>query len=94
MKFVAVMADGQGSHKCSWNLLFVFYCFSGDKRRTERAGLLYQTSKKGVTLLLGSITLIPPMVFMKPSSYLKVTAIMPLIITLAHPENRRGSFYY
>ena len=41
----------------------------------------YQTPKKGVTLLLGSITLIPPMVFMKPSSYLKITAIMSLIIT-------------
>ena len=45
-------------------------------------------------ILLGSITLIPPTVSMKPSSYLKVTAIMSLIITLAHPENRRGSSYY
>ena len=31
---------------------------------------------------------------MKPSSYLKVTAIMSLIITLTRPENRRGSSYY
>ena len=55
---------------------------------------LYQTPKKGVTYLLGSITLIPPTVSMKPSSYLKVTAIMSLIITLAHPESRRDSSYY
>ena len=54
----------------------------------------YQTPRKGVILLLGSITLIPPTVSMKPSSYLKVTAIMSLIITLAHPENRRDSSYY
>ena len=53
-----------------------------------------QIPRKGVILLLGSITLIPPTVFMKPSSYLKVTVNMSLIITLAHPENRRGSSYY
>ena len=64
------------------------------ERRTKRGAYLYQTPKKGVTHLLGSITLIPPTVSMKPSSYLKVTAIMSPIITLAHPENRRGSSYY
>ena len=31
-----------------------------------------QISKKGVILSLGSIILIPPTVFMKPSSYLRV----------------------
>ena len=55
---------------------------------------LYQIPRKGVILLLGSITLILPTVLMKPSSYLKVTANISLIITLAHPENRRGSSYY
>ena len=46
------------------------------KLRTARGdGLL-------VHFLLGSITLIPPTVSMKPLSYLKVTAIMSLIITL------------
>ena len=55
---------------------------------------LYQIPRKGVILLLGSITLILPTVLMKPSSYLKVTANIYLIITLAHPENRRGSSYY
>ena len=68
------------------------------ERRTKTGGglgaYLYQTPKKGVTHLLGSITLNPPTVSMKPSSYLKVTAIMSLILTLAHPENRRGSSYY
>ena len=67
------------------------------ERRTERRGgklFLYQIPKKGVTLLHGSITLISPTVSMKPSSYFKVTAIMSLIITLAHLENRRGSSYY
>ena len=55
------------------------------KLRTARGGkaYMYQIPKKGVTLLLGSITLIPPTVSMKPSSYLKVTAIMSLIITAA-----------
>ena len=76
------------------NFLFVDCCFP-EVIRTERAGShLYQIPKKGVILLLGSITLIPPTVFMKPSSYLKVTVNMTLIITLAHPENRRGSSYY
>ena len=43
---------------------------------------LYQIPRKGVILLLGSITLILPTVLMKPSSYLKVTANISLIITL------------
>ena len=76
------MADGRGSRKCSWNLLFVYFCFSGDRGELNGRAYSYQTSKKGVTLFLGSITLIPPMGFMKPSSYLKVTAIMSLIITV------------
>ena len=64
-----------------------------EARRTERTGSVpsYQIPKKGVILLLGSITLIPPTVLMKPSSYLRVTVNISLIITLAHPENRRGS---
>ena len=68
------------------------------RKREELSGralvLLYQIPKKGVILLLGSITLILSTVLMKPSSYLKVTVKISLIITLAHPENRRGSFYY
>ena len=43
---------------------------------------LYQIPRKGVILLLGSITLILPTVLMKPSSYLKVTANISLIITV------------
>ena len=43
---------------------------------------LYQIPRKEVILLLGSITLILPTVLMKPSSYLKVTANISLIITL------------
>ena len=68
--------------------------FPETKRKLNGRAYSYQTPKKGVTSLLGSTTLILPMVFMKPSSYLKVTDIMSLIITLAHPENRRGSSYY
>ena len=66
------------------------------KLRTERRDGLTCTKflKRELPFLLRSITLIPPTVSMKPSSYLKVTAIMSLIITLAHPENRRGSSYY
>ena len=45
-----------------------------------------QIPKKGVILLLGSITLIPPTVFMKPSSYLKVTVNMSLIITIGYDQ--------
>ena len=55
--------------------------FPETKRELNGWAYLYQTPKKEVTLLLGSITLIPPMVFMKPSSYLKVTDIISLIIT-------------
>ena len=67
-----------------------------ETRRTERTGSVpsCQIPKKGVILLLGSITLIPPTVLMKPSSYLRVTVKISIIITLAHPENRRGSSYY
>ena len=54
--------------------------FPGTKRELNGQTYSYQTPKKG-TLLLGSITLILPMVFMKPSSHLKVTAIISLIIT-------------
>ena len=39
--------------------------------------------RKGVILLLGSIILFPPTVFMKPSSYLKVKVNMSLIITVS-----------
>ena len=49
------------------------------ERRTEWVGLLVPlVPRKGVILLLGSITLIPPTVFMKPLSYLKVTVNMSL----------------
>ena len=68
------------------------------RKREELSGRAlvpsYQIPKKGVILLLGSITLILPTVLMKPSSYLKVIVNISLIITLAHPENRRGSSYY
>ena len=48
----------RGACECSWNLLFVYYCFSGDKRRTDLGvKLLVQIPKKGVTHLLGSMTL-------------------------------------
>ena len=43
-------------------------------------------------LLLGSITLIPPTVFMKPSSYLKVTVNMYLIITFGGCSEGLGAF--
>ena len=82
------LANARGTY------LFVNCCFSGNRELNGGDGYLYRIPKKGVTLLLGSIALIPPTVSMKPSSYLKVTAIMSLIITLAHPENRRGSSYH
>ena len=40
--------------------------------------------KRELHFLLGSITLIPPTVSMKPSSYLKVTAIIFLIVTIGY----------
>ena len=68
------------------------------RKREELSGRAlvpsYQIPKKGVILFLGSITLILLTVSMKPSSNLKVTVNISLIITLAHPENRRGSSYY
>ena len=82
------LADARGTFSS-----FVI-AFPETKRELNGRVCSYQTPRKGVILLLGSITLILPMVFMKPSSYLKVTAIMSPIITLAHPENRRGSSYY
>ena len=57
-------------------------------RKTENCpwGMAYSTCikflKRELHVLLGSITQIPPTVSMKPSSYLKVTAIMSLIISM------------
>ena len=60
-------------------------------RRTERTGSVpsCQIPKKGVILLLGIVTLIPPTVLMKPSSYLRVTVNISLIITKAHQGGRK-----
>ena len=71
------LANARGTY------LFVNCCFSGNRELNRGDDYLYQILKKRVTLLLGSITPTPPTVFMKPSSYLKVTAIMSLIITSA-----------
>ena len=57
------------------------------RKREELSGRAldpsYQIPKKGVIFLLGSITLILPTVLMKPSSYLKVTINISIIITTA-----------
>ena len=60
-------------------------------RRTERTSSVpsCQIPKKGVILLLGIVTLIPPTVLMKPSSYLRVTVNISLIITKAHQGGRK-----
>ena len=57
-----------------------------EARRTERMGSVpsYQIPKKGVILLLGSITLIHPTVLMKPSSYLRVTVNISLYHNISH----------
>ena len=77
------------------NLFFVNCCFP-EVMRTEQAGsvLFVPNSYEGSYTFARKHNLILPTVLMKPSSYLKVTVNISLIITLAHPENRRGSSYY
>ena len=62
------------------------------RKRSElnRRACLCQIPRKGVILLLGNISLIPSTVSMKPSSYLKVTVNMSLIITVWINRVRRS----
>ena len=70
-------------------------CFLEVIRTVQSGSVLFvPNSQKGSYTFARKHNLILPTVLMKPSSYLKVTASIPLIITLAHPENRRGSSYY